>query len=74
MAAIRIIYIMEHAFYVGKLQSGIKTDRLISGADSQAIESRFDIRGKFAFEPREIEITVKIGENRALGAQFSDPL
>src|ERR1700730_7633216 len=55
------------------LQSDIKTDRLISGANSHAIDSRFDIRRKFAFEAREIEIAMKIGENRALGPQFGDP-
>jgi len=42
--------------------------------NSHAIESRFDIRRKFAFEPREVEIAMKIGENRALGPQFGDPL
>ena len=61
-------------YYVTTLQSDIKTDRLISGGNSHAIESRFDIRRKFAFEPREIEIAMKIGENRALGPQFGDPV
>jgi hypothetical protein len=57
-----------------KLQSEIKTDRHILGRNSHAIECRFDIRRKFAFEPREIEIAMKIGENRALGPQFGDPV
>jgi len=59
--------------YVTKLHSDIKTDRVISGANSHAIESRFDIRWKFAFEPPEIESAMKIGEDRALGPQFGDP-
>ncbi len=62
------------AAYVTKLKSEIKADRPNSGANSHAIESRFDIRRKFAFEPREIEIAMKIGENRALGPQFGDPV
>ena len=52
----------------------IKVGRCVSGANSHAIESRFDIRRKFAFEPRKIEIAMKIGEYRALGPQFGDPV
>ena len=48
----------------------IRSYRGLSDANSHAIESRFDIRRKFAFEPREIEIAMKIGEDRALGPQF----
>ena len=47
---------------------------MISGVNSHAIESRFDIRRKFAFEPREVEIAMKIRQNCALGPQFGDPL
>src|SRR5580704_4534560 len=61
-------------YYVTKLQSQINIGRLISNANSHAVESRFDIRRKFAFKPREIEIAMKIGENRALGPQFGDPV
>jgi hypothetical protein len=57
--------------YITKLQNEIKIDRLTSSAYSHAIESRFDIRRKFAFEAREIEITMKIGENRALGRSLA---
>src|ERR1700738_4313332 len=61
------------AYYVSMLQIDIKLIGLFSGVNSHAIERRFDIRRKFAFEPREVEITMKIGENRALGPQFGDP-
>ena len=57
-----------------KLQSEIKTNRVVSDANSHAIESRLDIRGKFAFEPRKIEIAMKVGEDRALGPQLGDPV
>ena len=67
-------YDLISVYYVTKLQSAIKIDRLISGANSHAIESRFDIRRKFAFEPREIEIAMKIGENRVRRAQLGDPI
>ena len=54
------------------LQTDVKLIGLFQ-ANSHAIERRFDVRRKFAFEPREVEIAMKIGENRALGPQFGDP-
>lgn len=60
--------------YVTKLKIEIKIERVMSGANSHPIESRLNIRREFAFKPREIEITMKIGEYRALGPQFGDPV
>jgi hypothetical protein len=67
-------YFFISVSYITKLQNEIKTDRVISDANSHAIESRLDIRWKFAFEPREIEIAMKVGEDRALGPQLGDPV
>ena len=52
----------ERAYVHSQNKDEIETDGATSGAKSHAIESRFDIRRKFVFEPREIEIAVKIGE------------